>query len=356
MYERIDANVRRSWLLIAAFTAFVLFVGWFIGYFMGFGYWALIVAGVISVLMTWASWYSSDKITLAMSRAVPADPVNFQRLHNIVEALSLAAGIPKPSVYVVNDAAPNAFATGRDPQHAAVAVTTGLLEKMNRDELEGVIAHELSHVKNRDTLIMTLVVTLVGIVVLLSDFFLRSMRFGGGRRGKNGGGGGPLILVGLVLVIFAPVFAQLMQFAISRRREFLADADGVFLTRYPPGLISALQKLRDDHTVVRSASRATAHLWIEAPIARSAEEAIGRKRRRSGLWLNRLFDTHPPLDERIRALQTSSLGGAYEPGEGGVTAHAYSEVPFYAGRATSAPPEVAPRLVPPPPPPPPPPA
>ena len=197
-----------------------------------------------------------------MSHARPADPVRYARLHNMVEGLCIAAGLPKPRVYVIDDPAPNAFATGRNPRHATVAVTTGLLDKMNRIELEGVLAHELSHVKNSDVLVSTLAVTLVG-------------------------------LPSLVLV---PLFAPVMQLAVSRRRESLADVNGVELTRYPPGLISALEKLKGDTTVVRFNSRATAHLWIESPLARDPEG--GRLS-----WLNRMFDTHPPLDERIRALK-----------------------------------------------------
>jgi heat shock protein HtpX len=236
-----------------------------------------------------------------MSRARPADPVQYARLHNLVEGLCIAAGLPKPRVYVIDDPAPNAFATGRDPRHAAIAVTTGLLEKMNRVELEGVLAHELSHVKNYDILVSTLAVTMVGVIVLLSDWTLRFLWWGGGRRrgNRDNGGGGPaaaLALVGFVLLLLSPLIAQLMQFAVSRRREALADVSGVSLTRYPPGLISALEKLREDTTVVHSSSRATAHLWIESPLARDPSE--GRLSR-----LNRLFDTHPPLDERIAALK-----------------------------------------------------
>ncbi|MDQ4065688.1 MAG: M48 family metallopeptidase [Actinomycetota bacterium] len=265
-------------------------------------------ATVFALVMTSASYFASDRIALSMSRAAPADQASYAQLHNIVEGLSIAAGIPKPRVYVVDDPAPNAFATGRSPEHAAIAVTTGLLAKLDRDELEGVIAHELSHVKNRDTLVMTIAVTLVGVIVLLADWMLRAMWWGGGGdRDRGGGLGAPLAVIGLLLLILAPFVAQLLQFAISRQREFLADADGVFLTRHPQGLIGALQKLRDDRTVVRTASRATAHLWIESPIARHADEARTRAAKQ-GTWLNRLFDTHPPLEARIQALQSSALG------------------------------------------------
>lgn len=308
MYERIASNVRKTWALITVFVVLVLAVGWLFGRFVGVGLWGLAGAAVFAIAMTWGSYFASDKIALAMSRARPADPVRHQQLHNIVEGLSIAAGIPKPRVYVVEDSAPNAFATGRNPEHAAIAVTTGLMEKLSRDELEGVIAHELSHVKNRDTLVMTIAVTLVGVIVLLADWMLRAMWWGGGDRDRGGGLGAPLALLGLLLLVLAPLIAQLLQFAISRQREFLADADGVFLTRYPDGLISALEKLKEDQTVVRTASRATAHLWIESPIARHANET--KRATKQGAWLNRMFDTHPPLDSRIAALRSSALSGA----------------------------------------------
>lgn len=307
MYERISSNVRKSWLLIAGFIVFVVFTGYAVGIAFGYGYWPLFIAAIVSLLMTWGSYFNSDKIALAMSRAKPADGNEYNRLNNIVEALSLAAGMPKPRVYVVEDDAPNAFATGRNPEKGAIAVTTGLMQKMSRDELEGVIAHELSHIKNRDTLVMTLAVTLVGVIVLMSDFMMRSLWWGGGgRRDDRGGGNAIFALVGIVLLLVSPIVAQVMQFAISRRREFLADADAVFLTRYPDGLINALEKLKTDQTVVRSGSRATAHLWIESPIPRARSEARGGKG--NGTWLNRLFDTHPPLDDRIAALRDSPLG------------------------------------------------
>ena len=301
MYDRIAGNVRKSWLLIIAFFALTGAVGYFFGYFTGTGLWGLWIAVAFSVFMSWGSWFASDKVALSMSRARPADEKLFAQLHNVVESLSIAAGIPKPRVYVVEDIAPNAFATGRNPEHAAIAVTTGLILKMKRDELEGVIAHELAHVKNRDTLVMTLAVTLVGVIVLLADWLLRGLMWGADE--AEGKAFAPLAILGVILLITAPLIAQLLQFAISRRREFLADADAVFLTRYPDGLINALGKLREDVTVVHSASRATAHLWIEQPNARQAHEG-GTKTRKSGAWLNRMFDTHPPLEERIAALRS----------------------------------------------------
>ena len=308
MYERISSNVRKTWLLILVFVLFTLAIGFFVGMFTNTGYWGPAIAFAIALAMTWGSYFSSDKVALSMSRAKPAEDPRYRQLHNIVEGLSIAAGIPKPRVYVVEDTAPNAFATGRNPEHAAIAVTTGLLAKLNRDELEGVIAHELSHIQNRDTLVMTIAVTLVGVIVLLADFVLRIMWFGG-RDENQKGIGAPLAILGFVMLLVAPLVAQLMQFAISRQREFLADADGVYLTRYPSGLISALRKLQEDQTVVRSGSRATAHLWIESPIA--LQKARGRRgATRQGAWLNRLFETHPPLEKRIEALESSALSGS----------------------------------------------
>jgi heat shock protein HtpX len=276
-------------------------VGWVVNLLLGFGVAGVLVALVIAGVGAGLSYWKSDSVALAMSHARPADPTTYARLHNLVEGLCIAAGLPKPRVYIIEDEAPNAFATGRNPRHAAIAVTTGLLDKMNRVELEGVLAHELSHIKNYDILVSTLAVTLVGVVALLADFSLRFMWWGGPRQRdrQRDGGAGPqavLAIVGLVLLILAPLIARVMQAAVSRRRESLADVSGVALTRYPPGLISALEKLKADTTVVHSSSRATAHLWVESPLARTPEE--GRLSR-----INRLFDTHPPLEERIQALK-----------------------------------------------------
>jgi heat shock protein HtpX len=282
-------------------VALVMLVGWAVDLLLGFGLPGLVIAFAVAAVGTGVAYWKSDSIALAMSHARPADPTTHGRLHNLVEGLCIAAGLPKPRIYVIEDDAPNAFATGRNPRHAAVAVTTGLMDKLNRIELEGVLAHELSHIKNYDILVSTLAVTLVGVVAVLTDFSLRFLWWGGPRHrdDSRAGGGGPvaaLAVVGFVLLLVAPVVAKLMQATISRRREALADVSGVALTRYPPGLISALEKLRDDTTVVHSSSRATAHLWVESPLARTPEE--GRLSR-----LNRLFDTHPPLEERIQALK-----------------------------------------------------
>ncbi len=269
---------------------------------------ALVVALLISGIASFVSYWNSDKVALALTHAVPADPHTYARLYNLVEGLCIASGLPQPKLYVVNDPAPNAFATGRDPKHASLAVTSGLLEKMNRVELEGVLAHELSHVKNYDIMVSSIAVCLVGVIAALSDIGLRWMVFGGlmGGRGRNnnqGGGGGndptQLIMLGLALLvlILAPLVALLMQFAVSRRREALADVSAVEMTRYPPGLISALEKLRDDHTVIKENGRATAHLWIEEPMAHYQGD-----NQRKNRW-SHLFDTHPPIEDRIAALR-----------------------------------------------------
>ena len=283
---------------MAAFVLLMFAAAWAFNALLGYGTAGLVIALVFAAGSSFLAYWKSDAVALRMSHAKPADPVQYARLHNLVEGLCIAAGLPKPRVYVIDDPAPNAFATGRNPQHAAIAVTTGLMEKMNRVELEGILAHELSHVKNYDILVSTLAVTMVGVIVLLSDWGLRTI-FWGGRRSRDSHSSGPqavFAILGFVLLIFAPIAARLMQFAVSRRREALADVSGVSLTRYPPGLISALEKLKEDQTVVHSGSRATAHLWIEAPVARRPDEG-------HLAWLGRLFNTHPPLDARIEALR-----------------------------------------------------
>jgi heat shock protein HtpX len=267
----------------------------------------VVFAVLFSGVASFVSYWNSDKIALSMTHAVPADPHTYARLYNLVEGLCIASGLPQPKLYVVNDPAPNAFATGRDPKHASLAVTSGLLEKMNRVELEGVLAHELSHVKNYDIMVSSIAVCLVGVIAGLSDFGIRWFVFGGmmggGRRNNNnqGGGGdqGQLIMLALALVviILAPLTATLMQFAVNRRREALADVSAVEMTRYPPGLISALEKLRDDHTVIKENGRATAHLWIEEPMTH-----YDGKDKRKSKW-SHLFDTHPPIEDRIAALR-----------------------------------------------------
>jgi heat shock protein HtpX len=299
VYDQVAQNKRRSALLILGSVLFTTLALAAIAYGVGLGSWGIAIAVVVASVGAFATYWKSDAIALRTSRAVPADPVRYARLHNLVEGLCIASGLPKPRVYVIDDPAPNAFATGRNPSHAAIAVTTGLLETMNRVELEGVVAHELSHIKNYDTLVSTLAVIMVGVLVLLADLSWRFHWLSGHRRRDDEGGAGPgalLAVLGLVMVVVGPIVARLMHLAVSRKRESLADLSAVEMTRYPPGLIGALEKLRADRTVVRSGSRATAHLWIEDPMAQTPEE---------GHWprLNRLFNTHPPIEERIAALR-----------------------------------------------------
>ncbi len=310
MYEQIAKNKRRTFVLLFFFVALIALAALAFNFLLGFGAIGVAFAIVFAIAMAWGSYFYSDRVALAASRAKPADGPEYQRYHNLVEGLCIAAGLPKPRLYVVDDPAPNAFATGRNPKHAALAVTTGLLEMMNRVELEGVIAHELSHVKNYDILVSTVAVTAVGAIALLSDLGLRFMWFGGrgDRRDSadSGGLGIILVILAFALLILAPFIALLMQFAMSRRRELLADASGVQLTRYPPGLVSALEKLKNDKAVVHHATRATAQMWIESPLERGSGEGSEDRdggTSKKGSWLNRAFDTHPPLDERIKILK-----------------------------------------------------
>ena len=302
MYDQVAQNKRRSYLLILVFVGLVLAVGAALNLLIGGGPYFMVFALLLAGGSAAFSYWKSDSVALAVSRARPASVEEYGRLHNLVEGLCIAGGLPKPRLYIVDDPSPNAFATGRDPKHAAVAVTTGLLEKLNRVELEGVLAHELSHIKNYDILVSTLAVTMVGVMAIAADIGIRFMWFGMGRNRNNsndsGGGGLTIIfaILGFALLILSPLIGRAMQAAVSRRRETLADVSGVELTRYPPGLISALEKLRDDYTVVGSTSHATAHLWIEQPQA--VEEDQGRMSR-----INRMFDTHPPLEERIALLR-----------------------------------------------------
>jgi len=299
MFELIRSNKRRSLALVAGFMVVVALVGAAIGLVVGNGVLFTLIALVLSGAVAFASYWKADKIALRMSRARPASAVEYQRLHNLVDGLCIAAGLPKPGVYVIEDPAPNAFATGRNPEHAAIAVTTGLLEKLNRVELEGVVAHELGHIKNYDILVSTLAVTMVGTVALLADSAIRLMWWNGGRVARHGdqsNRNNPIAYVGFALLIVSPLIAKAMQAAISRRRETLADVTACQLTRYPPGLISALEKLQEDTTVTHSASTATAHLWIEQPMSGVGDEGKLRA-------VHHLFNTHPPLDERIALLR-----------------------------------------------------
>jgi heat shock protein HtpX len=300
VYEQIAANRRKTILLIVGAVVLLGAVGYVLGLWYGSGPAGLVGAVALALVLSLGSFFGGDRLVLASTRAREVTAQDQPRLHNIVEGLSIAAGIPKPRVYVIPEQAPNAFATGRNPEHASIAVTEGLLSTMNRVELEGVIGHELAHVVDRDILVGTVVATLVGAVILISEFFMRSWWWGGvrGRRGGDRGGGGIeaiIFAVGLVLLILAPIIAQIVRLAVSRQREFLADAQGALLTRYPPGLASALRKIGAASSIpMRSANNATAHLWLNQP-SRVPGEGTGR--------LEKLFSTHPPIEERIRRLE-----------------------------------------------------
>ena len=306
--ERIAVNRRNSLILIAAFLAFVAVFGYVIGWaWIGdpvgaiFG---LVLAFIVGIVTGLATYYGGDRMMLAASRAREITHDDAPVLFNVVEEMAIAAGLPMPKVYIIDDSAPNAFATGRDPEHASVAVTSGLLEKLNRDELQGVIAHEMSHVGNFDIRYAMLVGILVGTTVLISDFFLRGLWLSGGGRGRGEGGGYVqliMIVIAIVFAILAPLFARLLQLSISRQREYLADASAVRLTRNPKGLADALQKISGDREVLEAANRATAHLYIVNPVKGFEKRAKG------------LFSTHPPIEERIQILRFMETGGVAQP-------------------------------------------
>lgn len=296
IYSQINSNKLKTWIIISLFIVFVTTLMYVYGNASGYGLSFVGIALIISGLMSFASYYYSDKIVLGMSKAKQIKKNDFPEFFRIVENLCIGAGIPMPKVYVIDDSAPNAFATGRDPQHAVVCATTGILQKLNKTELEGVIAHELSHIKNFDIRLMAVVVVLVGLVALLADFFMRSLWFGGNRRDDRGGSNtqGIFLIIGIVLAILSPIIATLIQLAVSRKREFLADASGALLTRYPEGLASALEKIGKDKEPLEVANNATAHLYIANPF----------KGKISGNWFANLFNTHPPIEERIKILRS----------------------------------------------------
>jgi heat shock protein HtpX len=295
LYTAISANKRNSFLITAAITAFLILLGYFLGTYWGSSYAGVIIAFLLALVMSLSAYFSGDKMVLAVSRAKRIEKKDYPQLFNVIEELSVAGGLPMPAVYVIDDTAPNAFATGRDPAHASVAITTGLMQKLSRDELQGVMAHELSHVGNRDILYATMVGILVGSIAMMSDFFLRSFFWGGGRRRRSDGEGGVaglvLLVVAIALAVLAPICAKLLQLAVSRQREYLADASAAKLTRYPEGLASALEKISGDREVLEVANRATQHLYIVNPIKPFEKRASS------------LFSTHPPIMDRIARLR-----------------------------------------------------
>ncbi len=303
--DQIRSNINRTWVLVVTFIIFftmlIYVVGWFFSYYYDnpdLATYFLIGALAFTLLSSWGSYYYSDSIVITSVGARPADPVEHKRLYDMVEGLQLASGLPTmPRLYIMDDPSPNAFATGRNPAHSAIVVTTGLLDILKNDELEGVLAHEMGHILNYDILLATLISVLVGTVILISHFFWRWMWFfGGGRRRGGGSGGGAMMLVmlaiAIIFLILAPIAAQVIQLAVSRKREYLADATSARLTRYPEGLAKALQKISTAPTPVARASKATAHMFIDDPF---------KKQKRSS-WLANLFSTHPPIDERISRL------------------------------------------------------
>ncbi|HNT29867.1 MAG TPA: zinc metalloprotease HtpX [bacterium] len=297
MYTEIAANKRRSYLLIACFIGAVTFLGWVFGQITGDAGMGVTLAFIMAIFSAFFSYYYSDKIVLAISQAREVSLESDWQLYQIVENLCIATGLPRPRVYVIDDTAPNAFATGRNPEHAVICVTTGLLMKLDKRELEGVIAHEMAHVKNYDMLVMTLTVVLVGVISLLSDWILR-FTFWGGRsrkRDENRGGGQVqlvLMIVGIVLAVVAPLIATLIKLAVSRQREYLADASAALITRYPEGLARALEKIAGDREPLEAANKATAHLYIVNPLKDHASA------------MNSLFSTHPPIGERVQRLRS----------------------------------------------------
>jgi len=295
MYSQIDSNKRKSVLLIAIFIVFIIFIGWIFAQYTEIGYFALPFAAGISIIMALSSYYGGDKVALLTSGAKEITKEQSPYVYRMVENLSIASGMPVPRVHIIQDENINAFATGRDPKHASIAVTTGAIEKLENEELEGVLAHELSHIKNYDIRVMTIVIVLVGLVAILADIFLRMTFWGGvghSRGSKKEGTQGILMVIGLIFLIISPIIAKIIQLAVSRKREFLADASGSLMTRYPQGLANALEKIKNQNIrPMKKASNATAHLFLSSPFGSTKKFMAG------------MFSTHPPIDERISALR-----------------------------------------------------
>jgi len=295
LYTHAESNTRKTWLYLTGFFLFVIAIGWVASYVLE-SYFIFIIAIVLSIVMSVGSYWFSDKMVLKMSNAKPIEKRDNPELYRIIENLSITAGLPVPKVYIITDPQPNAFATGRNAKHGVVAVTTGLLERLERVELEGVLAHEMSHIGNKDILISTVVIVLVGVVAILANFFFRMAFWGGfGGRDDRGGGQMKLIMMGVALLfmILAPLAAQVMKLAISRKREFLADASGALLTRHPDGLARALEKIANDPHQLKRANDATAHLYIASPFRGKEKKS----------WLHKLFMTHPLMEDRVKALR-----------------------------------------------------
>ena len=294
LYTHQGENVRKTWLLMTVFFLMVIGVGYAAAYFMGNPS-ILYIAVLIAVVMNVTSYWYSDTLVIKMTGAIPVTKETQPMLWNVIENLSITAGLPMPKVFIVNDPAPNAFATGRSPEHASVAATTGILAILSQTELEGVMAHELSHVGNRDMLVSTVAVVLAGFIAILSDFFMRSLLWGGGRDNEDNKVGAVFLIIGIIGIVLAPIAAQMIQLAISRKREYLADVSGALLTRYPEGLASALEKISANSQPMIRANNATAHLFIADP--------FGGDKRSLKQKISGLFQTHPPVQDRIRILR-----------------------------------------------------
>jgi heat shock protein HtpX len=297
IYQNSDKNSRRTWWLLSVFLIFIILIGYFFSYYFSSPA-ILYFAVIFSVGSSLLSYWYSDKIVLAMSGAREIKKEDSRELYNLVENLCITAGLPLPKIYIIDDTAPNAFATGRDKNHAVIVFTSGIIQKLEKTELEGVVAHELSHIGNRDILLATIVTVLVGVIVLLADWFMRWSIFGGRRKSDDNENGQLALLVtvlAVILSILAPFFAYAMQFAISRKREFLADADAALLTRYPEGLARALEKISGDTEPLEVANRATAHLYFASPFKEDGNKRVS--------WFTKIFMTHPPVNERIKALR-----------------------------------------------------
>ncbi|HIH10161.1 MAG TPA: zinc metalloprotease HtpX [Candidatus Diapherotrites archaeon] len=291
MYNQIDENKRNTILLMAFFAVVITVLSWFLGeYMIGYGPGGLFLGGIFAIAYGLISYFFSSDIVLAISGAREVKKEEYPYLFNIIDGLSIAAGIPKPKAYIIDDTALNAFATGRDPEHGIVVFTTGILQKLNRQELEGVVAHEMSHIKNYDIRLQTIITVLIGVTALLSDILLRSALWGRNNR-ESGRAGAIMLVTGIVLAVLTPIIAQIIRLAISRQREYLADASGAMLTRNPDGLASALEKIGRDTEVLEAANKATAHLYIDNPL----------KNRHS--FFDNLFSTHPPIPDRVARLR-----------------------------------------------------
>jgi heat shock protein HtpX len=292
LYAQADSNIRKTWILIGSFLVFIVLLGWLFSVILG-TYFFLILAAIIAIVQSFASYWYSDKIVLSMSGAKPIKKEDNPELYRIVENLSITAGLPMPKVYIMEESQPNAFATGRDPEHSCVVVTRGLLEKLERVELEAVIAHELSHIGNRDILLGTVIVVLIGVIVILARIFMRMSFFGASNRNSKNSLGPLMLILGIVAAILAPIAATLIRLSISRKREFLADSSGALLTRYPEGLARALEKISQDKSPLKKANNSTSHLYISSPVRGKEEKS----------WFSKLFMTHPPVEERIKRLR-----------------------------------------------------